>query len=232
MQHLPQRVDLVLGQAHAQHLHVVPRPAALRRPAGHAAIQLLHDVAGQLRVVLLGEDQQLHRHVLPVQPVQEQIAQHVVHSGVDGGGGVEQEEAQGIQPRVEGDGEPPHGEAAAAFAQIQPQNVQPAGGAAAAEHQTAGKAHQNTAHHAAGEQIRYHRRGGGGDDRQKQGVGGGADGRLPEKRPPQCPERQQEQRHVHEEIQNTCQIEGQIQCERPLQQGTHHLTQTVGSAAV
>ena len=37
LHHLAQGVDLVLGQADAQHLHIVPRPAALGRPAGNAA---------------------------------------------------------------------------------------------------------------------------------------------------------------------------------------------------
>ena len=167
-----------------------------------------------------------------MEPIQKQVAEHIIYSGVDGGGGVEQEEAQGVQSGVEGDGEPPHGEAAALFAEIQSQNVQPAGGAAAAEHQSAGKAHQNAAHHAAGEHVRDHRHGRGGDDGQKQGVGGGTDGGLQEEFPSQRAEGQHKQRDIHEEIQHARQIEGQLQLQRPQHQGTDHLAKTVGAAAV
>ena len=205
-QNILQGVDLILGQADTEHLHLVTSPAAPARPAGNTPVQLLHDVAGQLGVVLLGEDQQLDRNILPVDTVQKQAAQHIIYSGVDRGGGIEQEEAQGVQQRVEGNGEPAHGEAAALLAEIQPQDVQSAGGAAAGQHQSRGKARQDTAHHTAGEDIRNDRRGRRGNDRQKDGVADGADRRLPEKLPAQGLVGQQEQGNVHEEIQYTGQV--------------------------
>lgn len=231
-QNILQGVDLILGQADAEHLHLVAGPAAPARPAGNAPVQLLHDVAGQLGVVLLGEDQQLYRNILPVDTVQKQAAQHIIYSGVDRGGGIEQEEAQGVQQRVEGNGEPAHGEAAALLAEIQPQDVQSAGGAAAGQHQSRGKARQDAAHHAAGEEVRNDRRGRRGNDRQKDRVADGADRRLPEKLPAQGLVGQQEQRNVHEKIQYTGQVEGQGERQLPLQKGTDHLAQAVGPAAV
>ena len=231
-QNILQGVDLILGQADAEHLHLVAGPAAPARPAGNAPVQLLHDVAGQLGVVLLGEDQQLDRNILPVDTVQKQAAQHIIYSGVDRGGGIEQEEAQGVQQSVEGNGEPSHGEAAPLLAEIQPQDVQAAGGAAAGQHQAGGKARQDAAHHAAGEEVRNDRRGRRWNDRQKDRVADGADRRLPEKLPAQGLVGQQEQGKVHEEIQYTGQVKGQGERQLPLQKGTDHLAQAVGPAAV
>ena len=44
-----QRFHLVLGQTHAQNLHIVPRIAAVTVPVGNAAVQLFCD--GKVEVV-------------------------------------------------------------------------------------------------------------------------------------------------------------------------------------
>ena len=92
LHHLLQRTDLVLAQAHAQHLYLVAGIGAMGRPVRHAAVQLFDDEADQLRIILLGEDQHLHVDVLLVQFIQKQVVQDIVDSGVDGRGGVEQDE--------------------------------------------------------------------------------------------------------------------------------------------
>ena len=232
LHHLLQRAHLVLGQAHAQHLHLVAGIGAVGRPVGHAAVQLVHDEAGQLRIVLFGEDQQLHVDVLLVQPVQEQVVQDVVDGGVDGRGGVEQNEAQRVQAHVEADAEPSHGELGVLLAEVQAQDVQSAGGAAAAQHQSGGEAHADAADQAAGQRVLDDGRSRGGDQRRENGVAHGDDGGLDEERPSQPPVGQIEHGQVHQQVQKARQIEGQRKPRPGHQQGTDDLTHTVGAACV
>ena len=232
LHHLLQRAHLVLGQAHAQHLYLVAGIGAVGRPVGHAAIQLVHDEARQLRIVLFGEDQQLHVDVLLVQPIEKQVAQNIVNGRIDGRGGVEQEQAQRVQAHVEADAEASHGELGVPLAEVQPQNIQSAGGAAAAEHQPGGKAHADAADQAAGQRVLDDGGGRGGDQRRENGVAHGDDGGLDEERPAQPPVRQIEHGQVYQQVQKARQIEGQRQSRSRHQQGTDDLTQAVGAAGV
>ena len=232
LHHLLQRADLVLAQAHAQHLYLVAGIGAVGRPVRHAAVQLFDDEADQLRIILLGEDQHLHIDVLLVQFIQKQVAQDIVDSGVDGRGGVEQEQAQRVQTYVEADAEPAHGELGILLAEVQTQNVQTTGGTAAAQHQPRGEAHAQAADKAAGQRVCDDGHGGGGYQRRKDGVAHGDDGGLDEKRSPQSPIGQIEHGQIRQQVQQARQIEGHIHPRPRHQQGTDHLAQTVGAACV
>ena len=63
--------------------------------SGHPANGI--DVPGQLRVVLLGEDQQLHGDVLAVEPIQKQVAEHIIYRRVKAILGDEEEHLQEIE---------------------------------------------------------------------------------------------------------------------------------------
>ena len=175
---LLQSLDLVFGQADAEDLHLIAGVGAVAGPVGDAPVHLPPQLPEGLQVPELGDDEHLGGDVLLVHPVHKQGVEHRVNGGIDGRGGAEQDQAQGIQGGVEQQGELAHREALALFGQIQPQNVQPAAGGAAGQHQAVGKARQDAAHQAAGEHIRDDGLRRNGDDGQKQGVGHRAQSQL------------------------------------------------------
>ena len=229
--HLHRR-QFVLVQADAHHMHLLVGVAAAALPQGKAAVQLLQDGLVQPLGILLGEDDHLDGDILLMQAIQEQGLEHHIDGGVNGGAQVEQHSAQHIQRRVEGDGEPPHGKALALLAEVQTQHVQAAGGAAAGQNQAAGKAAEDAGHQAGGQLIGDDGCGRRRDHRQRDGVDDRHHRHADDEAPSQGAPGQPDQRQVHQQVQDTGQVDGRIHPQALHRQGTDHLAQAVQAAAV
>ena len=107
--------------------------------------------------------------------VDDHVGEEVVNDRVNGYLRTEQEQADGVEHRVEGEGELAHGEVAAPLAQAQTHNIQTAAAGAAGQYQTAAHARQNTAQQTAGQLVGHDGHGGDGDQTVENGVGRGAD---------------------------------------------------------
>ena len=181
-------------------------PLAL--PAGDAPVEVVHDEPVQLRLLLLGEDQHLHRHALPVGPVDGHSVEDGVQRRVDQDGQVKEHSAGDEQRRVEGQVEPPDGGLHPPLGQIQPQQVQPAAAAAAGEGQPRPHPGDHAPQQAAGEHVLHQGRGGNGHDTGEDGVGHGTDEGIAEKHPPHRPVGQNQQGNVEGQQDDPREVEG------------------------
>ena len=229
---LLQGLDLVLAQAHAQHLQGLIRVGAVALPVGHAPPQPLHDKLGQLRLLLPGEDQHLDGDALLVGPVQKQAVKDRVNGRIDGGGGIKEHQAEGVKHGVAGDAELAHGEALALLAHVQAQDVKSAAAAPAGQHDAPGKAVDHAPQEAAGEGVlhngvgrhRYHG--------QKQGAAYRAGHRPHHKAPAHGFPRQYKQRYIQQQVQNAGDVEARVQAQPLGHNGAKQLAEAQQTAGV
>ena len=199
--------DLVLIQAHAQHLHRLVGKAAVARPVGDTPAHLFHNIFLQLVAVLPGEDQHLHGDILLVEPIHKHGAQHRVDGGIEGHRQAEQGGAHHVQHSVEHQGELAHG-ALALLAQVHADGVQATGAAAAGEDEAPGEAVEDAAQHAARQLIVDNGGGGNGHDGHEKGIAGHANHHQNHEFPAQGLPGQHDQGDVHQHIQHARQVEG------------------------
>ena len=231
--HVQQLLDLILGQAHAQHMDIVLGIGAHAIPVGDAAAQLLDDEVRQDALILPGENQRLDGDILLVHPIQHNAGEEVVHHGVNGHLRVEDNQADAVQHRVEEQGEPPHRDVAAHLAQAQAHRVQAAAAAAAGQDNAAAHAVEDASQDAGRQIIVHNRPDGDGNQAGKEGIGPGTHDGPQGQSPAQHLVGEDQNGDVGQQIQKTRNIIGaEVQMQIGLQQRPDQLAHAQGAAGV